>query len=309
MGPTLPTLLTGDALEGELHRITFRYTDISQSRRALARAAWALNRNGIIRLTGVVSPNLVLALNHEINDLLKSLKIYQTSGILPDNIANTYLNTQEKLMLAGYKKLVNADKAVINTRFSRPDGRSGSDAGMIDIFHPEKLSSKIDKTIQNCTQITLIRKLISLSTLNKVQAKCHNLYINEGVQDTRGFHCDGRALKFKSFVFLTDVKELEDGPYCYVKGTHRNSSAWDLTCKFNAITILILANLHSSARIMLWQCSQLLETWSSRLKAVPIVVILKGQTGIAEFLSQCTLPKNINHANNIKLLKIIMSDI
>jgi hypothetical protein len=51
----------------------------------------------------MVSPNLVLALNHEINDLLKSLKIYQTSRILPDNIANTYLNTQEIFMLAGYK--------------------------------------------------------------------------------------------------------------------------------------------------------------------------------------------------------------
>ena len=109
---------------------------------------WALNRSGIIRLAGVVSPNLVIALNHEINDLLKSLKIYQTSGILPDNIANTYLNTQEKLMLAGYRKLVNADKAVINPRISRPDGRSGSDAGMIDIFHSEKLSSELEQTIQ-----------------------------------------------------------------------------------------------------------------------------------------------------------------
>ena len=89
--------------KGELHRITFRYTDISQSRRVLAWTAWALNRNGIIRLTGVVSPNLVLALNHKVNDLLKSLKIYRTSGILPNNIANIYLNTQEKLMLAGYK--------------------------------------------------------------------------------------------------------------------------------------------------------------------------------------------------------------
>ena len=167
MGPTLPTLLTGHALEEELHRITFRYTDISQSRRSLAQTAWTFKRNGIIRLTGVLSPNLVLTHNHEINELLKSLKIYQTSGILPDNIANAYLNTQEKLMLADYKKLVNADKAVINTRFSRPDGRSGSDAGMIDIFHPEKLSSELDQTIQNCTQITLIRKLISLSTLKK----------------------------------------------------------------------------------------------------------------------------------------------
>ena len=31
----------GDALEGELHRITFRYTDIAQSRRSLAQAVWA----------------------------------------------------------------------------------------------------------------------------------------------------------------------------------------------------------------------------------------------------------------------------
>lgn len=234
-GPTLPTLLLGKALEGELDRISFRYAEISQSRRCLVRAAWALNRSGIIRLIGVAAPELVLSLNHEVNDLLESLKIYRTNGTLPDNIANTYLNTQEKLMLAGYKRLVSADKAVINTRFSRPDGRSGSDAGMIDIFHPEKLSKIIHQTIQICAQNTRIKQLISLSTMRKIHKKCHNLYINNGVQDTRGFHCDGRSLKFKSFLFLTDVKELKDGPYCYVKGTHRNGSAWDRTCKFNSI--------------------------------------------------------------------------
>ena len=57
-------------------------------------------------------------------------------------------------MLVGYKKYVNADKAVINTRLSSLGSRSGSNAGMIDIFYPEKLSSKINKSIQNCTQIT-----------------------------------------------------------------------------------------------------------------------------------------------------------
>ena len=72
-----------------------------------------------------------------------------------------------------------------------------------------------------------------MSTLKKDQAKCHNLYINEGVQDTRGFHCDGRALKFKSFVFLTDVKELKDGPYCYVKGSHRRQRILWRSALFN----------------------------------------------------------------------------
>ena len=67
---------------------------------------------------------------------------------MPDKIANTYLNTQGKFILAGYKKLVNANKAVINTRLSRLDDRNGSDAGMIGIFQPEKLSRKIDKSMQ-----------------------------------------------------------------------------------------------------------------------------------------------------------------
>jgi hypothetical protein len=117
MGPTLPTLLMSHALEGELHQITFRHTNISQSRRSLAQAAWALNRNGTIRLTGVVSLNLVLKLNHEINDLPNGIKDYQTSGFLQDNIANTHLNTQEKLMLSGHKKPVNGDKPLSTPAF------------------------------------------------------------------------------------------------------------------------------------------------------------------------------------------------
>ena len=105
------------ALEGELHQITFRHTNISQSRRSLVQSAWALNRSGTIRLTGVASLNLVLKLNHEINVLPKCIKNYQTSGFLQDNIAYTHLNTQEKLMLSGHKKLVNADKPLSTSAF------------------------------------------------------------------------------------------------------------------------------------------------------------------------------------------------
>jgi len=78
---------------------------------------------------------------------------------LCQTITDIYLNKQKKLMLVGYKKYVNADKAVVNTRFSSLGSRSGSNAGMIDIFYPEKLSSKINKTIQNCTQITFKKSL------------------------------------------------------------------------------------------------------------------------------------------------------
>ena len=83
-------------------------------------------------------------------------------------------------MLAGYKKLINADKAVINTRFYRPDGRSGSDAGMIDIFHPERLSANLGNRIQNCLHEKLIQRLLLVSRLNQIKVKCRNLYLNRG---------------------------------------------------------------------------------------------------------------------------------
>ena len=130
-------------------------------------------------------------------------------------------------MLADYKKLVNADKVVINTRFYRPDGRSESDAGMINIFQPERLSTNLGKRIQNCLHEKLIQRLLLVSSLNQMKVKCRNLYLNGwggGRQDTPIQHCNGRSLKFKSLVYTSDINELNDDPYCYVKGSHRRRS-------------------------------------------------------------------------------------
>ena len=104
---------------------------------------------------------------------------------------------------------------------------------MIDIFHPERLSGEIESLVQNCLQEQLISKLIMTACMRPVRVKCRNLYLNNGVQDTRGYHCDGRSLKFKSFVFLTNVHSLDQGPYCYVKASHRNRSSWRKSDLFN----------------------------------------------------------------------------
>ena len=47
------------------------------------------------------------------------------------------------------------------------------------------------------------------------------------------FYSDRRALEFKSFVFLTDIKELYDGPYHYVQEPHRRRCAWWCSALFN----------------------------------------------------------------------------
>ena len=232
-GETLPTLLEGEPLSQGLASISFPFPTLIRSRRCFLRAAWTLQQQGIIRLKNVARPHDLDALNKRINQVLDRVDHFRATGIAEDPIDNAYLNVPEGLMISGYKQLVNADRSVINLRFARPDGRSGSDAGMVDIFHPEKISPDLRKLADRLLQEQVVRRLMWASSLSPVQMRCRNLYINNGVEDTRGFHCDGRSLKFKTFVFLSDVNHLGDGPYCYVKRSHHDGAPWRQTCLFN----------------------------------------------------------------------------
>ena len=228
-----PEILTGENLSKQLSSISFPFTHLIKSRRCFLRAAWTLQRQGIIRLSQVARSADIEAINIRINQVLDQVERYRASGIAEHPISDAYLNIPEHRAIAGYKQLVNADRSVINLRFARPDGRSGSDAGMVDIFHPEKLSSELSQLTSRVLQEDVIQKLLWTSCLSPVRIRCRNLYINNGVEDTRGFHCDGRALKFKTFLFLSDVRNLGEGPYCYVKGSHHDGVPWRRTSAFN----------------------------------------------------------------------------
>lgn len=230
---SLPEIATGENLSKELSSISFPYANLLRSRRSFLRAAWTLQRQGIIRLSQVAGAADIEALNIRINQVLDQVESYRASGIAEHPISDAYLNVPENRAISGYKQLVNADRSVINLRFARPDGRSGSDAGMVDIFHPEKLSSELNQLTSSVLQAEVIQNLLWTSCLSPVKIKCRNLYINNGVEDTRGFHCDGRALKFKAFLFLSDVRDLGEGPYCYVKGSHHDGAPWLRTSAFN----------------------------------------------------------------------------
>ncbi len=224
-----PILLRGEALAKAVASISFPFAEIVQSRRSFLAAAWALRHHGIICLRGAGSNQDLTSIQDEIHNFLEIIR------------SNNFLNLQEIACLnlpnhraiKGYHNFRDSDRAVINYRVKRPDGRTGSDAGMIDIFHPERLSCNLDKRIKNCLHEQLIQRLLLVSSLNRLHVKCRNLYLNHGVQDTRGFHCDGRSLKFKSFVYISDVNKLDDGPYCYVKGSHRRRRLWRNNSTFN----------------------------------------------------------------------------
>jgi len=230
LSPTAkPTLLTGDARSAALQAIDFQFSDVLHRRRTLIRAAWALRRHGIICLRAAASPQTVAAIQTQIHSLLMEIE----SGQLDRLHTLTYLNLPDHRVLKGYNHFRDANRPVINYRVARADGRSGSDAGMIDIFHPERLSGALQQEIASCLHENLVRRLLWISSLNRMVVKCRNLYLNYGVKDTRSYHCDGRSLKFKSFVYLTDVISLEDGPYCFVPGSQRRRRLWWRSARYN----------------------------------------------------------------------------
>ena len=228
--PRLPRLLSGAERESAMDRLSVEFNALSSSKRTFLKAAWILRRQGVLVVRQSVTPQALEAINAELNQLLLQLDAGQTKQLA----SNAILNLPNKRRIKGYENFVDAEQAVINHRVKRPDGRSGSDAGMVDIFHPERLSEAMANAVTSCLHERLISRLLLAAAWLPMRVKCRNLYVNRGVQDTRGYHCDGRSQKFKSFVFLTDVRDLSDGPYCYVPATHRDRRPWKRSRQFNA---------------------------------------------------------------------------
>lgn len=112
-------------------------------------------------------------------------------------------------------------------------GRQGYDDGMIDIKNidiviPDILSSiKID-------DIFLKLKSLSSETYEVESVHC---YYNRGVVNTRVLHADSHAKsQFKAFIYLTDVIDEGDGPYCYVPGSSNFSFTRYFTIVSNYLT-------------------------------------------------------------------------
>jgi hypothetical protein len=97
--------------------------------------------------------------------------------------------------------------------------RGGRDYGMFDIYHIDAAIDRLrefkhDQEIIDIINDTAGRDFVPIST---------NLYYKNSQLTTRGPHHDTMVEKYKAFVYLTDVKNDSDGPYCYIPGTHNPS--------------------------------------------------------------------------------------
>ena len=99
--------------------------------------------------------------------------------------------------------------------------RSGADAGMIDIFHADRYLASRGEDLIHSIESAGVGRAVESVLPDGFKLKNVNAYLNWGVTRTRGFHVDSYGgNQLKAFVYLTDVLSLQDGPYCYVIGSH-----------------------------------------------------------------------------------------
>ena len=164
----------------------------------------ALDEHGII-----VIPNFI---NFE--DLKKINQLSEEIETLPIPYEDEFVLSQtNESKLNSYESLSKYPKTVVNKR-------SGDDTGMLDIFninlHPRYKELNLDPIIDSLK----IDELIDFSSSKKLTNV--NIYVNRGIRKTRGFHLDDNENTLKAFIYLTDVNSLQDGPYCYSLGSHKD---------------------------------------------------------------------------------------
>ncbi|WP_296238901.1 phytanoyl-CoA dioxygenase family protein [Psychrobacter sp. UBA5136] len=178
-------------------------------------AVQRLSNDGIF-----ITPSFVEA--SHIEELCQLIESYSNDFLLKLKKEKYYedelaLIQTKQCKIKGYASLAAYPKATL-------DIRSGSDEGMIDIFNVDKLlkGTKGEKIIDQIVNNHFLNNLLN-SLPTPLVIRNLNSYVNSGITSTRGFHVDTYQEQIKIFIYLTDVLELDNGPYTYVKGSHKDS--------------------------------------------------------------------------------------
>ena len=172
-----------------------------------------LTNDGIVVLPNFLDASYCLEIEEFLlNCIMNYKKNLNKNLFFEDELALIQLN---KAKLSGYDHLKNYTKSVINIR-------NGLDEGMIDIFNVDKLNKDLFIKVKEFVNSEFMSKLFSMLGIN---GKCNNInaYINDNITQTRGFHADSYSTQYKIFFYLTDILSFSDGPYTYVRETHKDS--------------------------------------------------------------------------------------
>ena len=173
-----------------------------------------LETHGIVIVPDFVDSTSIDAMSKELARLRQLVNDFRIGGQGFEEHEN-YLIQRGACRVSGYDNLAGFGRTVIQIR-------DGQDEGMVDVFNVDHMLESFADILRPAYENSSVGKLMQ-TTAHQLQARNLNLYFNSSVTKTRGFHVDAYRKKLKSFIYLTDVLSLADGPYTYVRGSHRDS--------------------------------------------------------------------------------------
>jgi len=184
-----------------------------QSQKDRNAAAEILESEGIF-----VIPNFFDS--HKCDEIKKLLQFKITSnekvkgtGNADIELDNIYIHKTGKKFIS-YTDRQNFHKAIA-------DIRGGKDKGMIDIFNADLAFSEL-KELRLAFENPQLAEVIKKAGYESACPTNLNIYINKDILTTRGFHIDSVGPNLKGFIYLSDIKTMDKGPYCYVRQSHRD---------------------------------------------------------------------------------------
>lgn len=197
---------------------------------SVTRAAASLGRNGFVVIPEFVSraaaAEAVAAIDRRLAEYMTYLRKEESA-----EFDSVIINCRAE-RFRSVPEMASVSKPIFNIRNGWSD--TAPDAGFIDLFHPEKLIPDLEDAVERLSR-DLPAAIVARLTGNSYAPLSRNLYLNMGITQTRGFHIDSHIPYIKAFLYLTDVLAYEQGPYCYIRGSHSEKLIKDLNGRYNAL--------------------------------------------------------------------------
>ncbi|MGH1419665.1 MAG: hypothetical protein ACRBCJ_12470 [Hyphomicrobiaceae bacterium] len=230
-----------------------------------------IKAKNILSVEGIlIIPNFIQG---EVFERVRSTLAAQITEIIEnadgdENYENDNILIQKKKMaIKGYTNLASHSKTIASVR-------QGADQGMIDVFNIDKLLEKKEKTwLRKKFDNNWLLSLVAMGN-SEIQSRNLNLYLNKGIEKTRGFHVDDFNITYKSFVYLNDVLSMNEGPYCYVRKSNQD-------CCWRTANKLVSAGCDAKTEAPLLDYSQIVPAIAPKGS-----LVLSDQSGIHRGLPQ-----------------------
>lgn len=196
--------------------IPFNFDLLDLGNNLFEQAASSLRDNGVVVLRNYLPINRVDEVAAMASAFLERIGS-AVANRQPAETADYVIPQSDDPRFANYALVSRFPKPVVFVR------TGATDDGLVDIFNVNRLPGEWNWRIDPIRN-AFVLGLVERAGGRAFTATNTNLYVNDSIVTTRGFHYDSDTPQMKAFLYLTDVTEEADGPYCYALGTHRSGT-------------------------------------------------------------------------------------